>query len=350
MRLPMAGEAIDAAIGERMVDEALAAGLNYFDTAYMYHGGESEKFAGAALARHPRDSFMLASKMPLWMAKDAADMERIFAEQLERCRTPYFDFYLVHAMSADKAQKFRDWRVGEFLDRKKAEGKIRHAGCSFHDTPEALREVLTLYPWEFTQIQLNYLDWNLYRSREQYEALVAAGIPVIVMEPVRGGALANLTPEAVAVFRRHAPEASPASWAMRFAASLPGVVCVLSGMSSLAQMRDNLRTFSPLKPLADVERAALEEALAAYRKGLAVPCTACRYCQPCPAGVEIPTVFGHYNQYKASGNQGAFKAHYQSLPEKGRAEACVACGQCVAVCPQHIDVPARLREIAAAAA
>ena len=274
---------MDRATARMMVDRAMAAGCNYFDTAYMYHNGESEMFAAEALKKYPRDSYCLTTKMPTIMLKQEEDLERIFQEQLRRTQAGYFDFYLMHWLNADHWKIAEKLKLYDFMKKKQAEGKIRRIGFSYHGEPEVLEKIAKAYPWDVAQIQLNYLDWDLCRSREQYEVLTKLGIPVLVMEPLKGGTLAKLTPEAKAIFEKADPEASAASWGLRYVASLPNVLCVLSGMSAPDQMADNLKTFSPFKPLTDAERKTIAEALAAYRKSGAVPCTACRYCAPCPA-------------------------------------------------------------------
>ncbi len=348
MRLPtVAGEPkIDIATVKTMVARAMEAGCNYFDTAYMYHGGESERCMGEVLKAYPRDSFYLTDKMPVWFAKEEPDVERIFKEQLERCQVEYFDFYLVHSLNAANWSNAKRLKAYEFLSKMKQEGKIRRLGFSFHDTPEVLKEIIKAHPWDFVQIQLNYLDWELYRSKEQYEIATEAGVPVVVMEPLRGGVLASLSPEAMMILKDADPDASAASWAFRYVASLPNVLCILSGMSKPEHLEDNIRTFSQIKPLSEAERETLNLALLAYRKKLAVPCTACRYCLPCPQNIEIPRIFGIYNQYKLSGSKWQFNGAYRMLPEKARADACIACGNCVKHCPQKINVPEMMKKIA----
>lgn len=349
MRLPQLspdGPEIDYGTVKQMIDRAMKAGCNYFDTAYMYHDGRSERCLGDLLKAYPRDSYYLTDKMPVWFARDAAGIERIFREQLERCRTDYFDFYMLHSLDSANWELAQKYKACEFLERMKKEGKIRRLGFSFHDSPEVLRKIVDAREWDFAQIQLNYLDWELYRSREQYEILTGAGIPVIVMEPLRGGALAALSPDASDILRKADPHSSNAAWAFRYVASLPNVLCVLSGMTLPEHVEDNIRTFSPLKPLTESERKTLDQALAAYRKRLAVPCTACRYCMPCPAGVEIPKIFGLYNQYKISGNKWLFTNNYNVLPEDAKIASCVNCGKCTKHCPQKIQIPAELRKIA----
>ena len=349
MRLPQISPdnpAVDDATVQKMVDRAMKGGCNYFDTAYMYHDGESERCLGRLLKAYPRDSYYLTDKMPAWFAKNSGDIERIFKEQLARCGTDYFDFYMLHALDANNWALSEKFKAYEFLERMKKEGKIRKLGFSFHDSPEVLQKIVDARQWDFAQIQLNYLDWELYRSREQYEILTKAGIPVIVMEPLRGGSLATLSPDAVAILKKAAPDASAAAWGLRYVASLPNVLCVLSGMSLPEHMEDNIKTFSPLAPLTAVERETLDLAVKEYRKHLAVPCTACRYCMPCPVGVEIPKIFGLYNQYKISGNKWVFSNNYHVIPEDSRASACVNCGACKKHCPQKIDIPAFMKQIA----
>ena len=349
MRLPTVSPdapEIDYATAKKMIAEAMAAGCNYFDTAYMYHRGLSEKCLGTLLKDYPRDSYYLADKMPVWFARNPADMERIFQEQLDRCNTSYFDFYMLHSLGTDNWKTACSLKAYEFLAEKKKEGKIRKLGFSFHDTPELLKKIVKAHEWDFVQLQLNYLDWELYRSREQYEIATDAGIPVVVMEPLRGGSLATLSPDAVSILRKAEPGLSTASWAFRYLAGLPNVLCILSGMTRPEHVTDNIRTFTPVRTLSESDRKALDEALSVYRKQLAVPCTACKYCLPCPVGVEIPKIFGLYNQYRISGNKWLFSNNYNAISEESRADACVNCGKCVKQCPQHIRIPAELKKIA----
>ena len=346
-RLKRQGPEIDTAETERMFRRALEAGVNYFDTAYFYHSGLSEKCVAAVLGKFPRDSFYLADKMPVRALRKAEDVERIWNEQLAKCKVDYFDFYLLHNLNRDRWEDVKKFKVWEFLRERQKEGKIRKLGFSFHDEPEVLETIAAAHDWDFAQIQLNYLDWTLYRSKEQYEILTKRGIPVVVMEPLRGGALANLNDEATKVFKAADPNASPASWAFRFAGSLPNVICILSGMTKMEHLEENIRTFTDFKALDDRERAVIESALAAYRKTGAIPCTACRYCTPCPVGVAIPRIFGLYNHAKTTGNYMQFRMIYDKMPEDERASACVQCGACLKKCPQKINIPAELEKIEA---
>lgn len=252
MRLPLlAGSetAIDVAAAEAEIDAAYKGGITYFDTAWPYHAGQSETVIGAALKKYPRESFYLADKMPAWALETGADCEKIFSAQLEKCQVDYFDFYLLHAVQDANWDKYESLRVYDFLRQKKAEGKLRRLGFSFHGSVENLKKVLAAHEWDFVQIQLNYLDWELQNAAEQYRLITEAGLQCVIMEPVRGGALADLCPEANSLLQAAAPGRSVASWAIRYAASLPGVLCVLSGMSDQRQLEDNLSTMSPFAPV-----------------------------------------------------------------------------------------------------
>jgi predicted aldo/keto reductase-like oxidoreductase len=317
----------------------------------MYHEGKSEIFAGQALSRHERSSFNLASKMPLMVLKTEADVERIFTEQLEKCRTEYFDFYLLHNINEAHLRIAESCRVYEQLREKQRQGLIRRLGFSFHDRPGLLGRVVQKYDWDFAQIQLNYLDWELQNAGEQYEILTQAGIPVNIMEPVRGGTLARLCDESIRIFKEADPDASAASWAIRYGASLPEVQVVLSGMSSMDQVRDNIRTMSPFRPLTPDEYRVIDRALASYREAASVPCTSCRYCMDCPAGVEIPKNLAVYNNYQTSlankhpMEKFLFEMEYRILGEEQQASRCVSCKQCMERCPQRIDIPHWLEEV-----
>lgn len=346
MRLPQKNGKVDYSTAEAMVAKAMKAGCNYFDTAYMYHNGESEKFVGQALSKYPRDSYFLVSKMPIIMMNSEADNTRIFNEQLARTRAGYFDFYFLHWLNETHWEKAQKLKTLEFMKKMQSEGKIRRLGFSFHGEPETLKKIAEAYPWDLVQIQLNYLDWELCRSGEQYEVLTKLGIPVSIMEPLKGGTLVSLTPDAKKVFEQANPDVSIASWGLRYAASLPNVQVVLSGMSAPDQLEDNLKTFSPFKPLTDAERQTVAEALAAYRKSGAVPCTACKYCSPCPTGVNIPRNLALHNQVKGGLPLFHAKLVYDAMSEDERASNCVHCGVCRKKCPQQINIPQLMAEIA----
>jgi predicted aldo/keto reductase-like oxidoreductase len=353
MRLPLkaGSREIDKALALDMVDYAKNRGVNYFDTAYMYHEGNSELFAGEALSRYARGSYNLATKMPLAMLKTGEDVERIFQEQLQKCRVDYFDYYLLHNINRGHLKVVEDFKVYEQLREKQRQGKIRRLGFSFHDSPEILAKVAGNYDWDFAQIQLNYLDWDQQNAKEQYEILEAKGIPVNVMEPVRGGSLADMGVQAEAVFKAADPKASIPSWALRFAASLPGVQVVLSGMSAMEHVEDNVATMENFRPLSDAEREVITKAVLAYRTAGAVPCTGCRYCMDCPQGVDIPRNLASYNSYlfkkerNLPGYNFGFNMEYGGMGEEKQAHNCVACRQCEEKCPQHIEISLQMELI-----
>ena len=348
MRLPKLyddKQDIDEILAQKMIDYAIENGINYFDTAYPYHEGMSETFIGKALKKYPRESFHLTTKMPVWLVQNEDDTERIFNEQLEKCQVDYFDFYLMHNLNEEHFENAEKHHVYDFLKQKKAEGKIRHLGFSFHDSVELLESIVKTHKWDFAQIQLNYLDWDLQNAKRQYEILSENNLPVIVMEPVRGGALATLSESAIAILKSENPDASPASWAIRYAASFPNVLTVLSGMSNFEQVKDNIQTISDFEPLSEKEREVLQKALTAYRASGTIPCTGCRYCMDCPAGVDIPKVFSAYNQYCISKNANVLKITYQILGEEKQEHHCVNCKKCVPKCPQKIDIPKHMIEI-----
>ncbi len=348
MRLPVTNpktQEIDEELAVKMIDEAICGGVNYFDTAYCYHEGLSESFAGRALSRYPRDSYYLASKMPSWLVNAPEDVERIFQEQLKRCRTEYFDFYLVHNITENKLERIETLKIHEYLMEMKRQGKIRRLGFSFHDRPEVLRDTVNRYEWEFAQIQLNYLDWEHQQAREQYQILTDAGLPVIVMEPLRGGALVSLCQEALLILHETNPNVSPAGWGLRFVASLPNVLTILSGMSTLEQVQDNIKTLSNFQPLSETEQETLQRALDAYRKASPVPCTACRYCMDCPYGVDIPKTLAIYNHYLFKKASFSFLQECTILGADKLPTHCIGCGKCAKICPQKIEIPRLMKEI-----
>ncbi len=351
MRLPTGADgAIDERLALEMIDAAYRGGVNYYDSAYLYHGGASESFLGRALASYPRESFHLATKLPMWSLQSAEEALAIFEKQLARCQTGYFDFYLFHALNAAHFETIKRLGLYELFRQKQREGAIRHLGFSFHDKPEVLETIAGAYSWDFAQIQLNYLDWDTGEAKLCYETLESRGIPCVVMEPVRGSRLANLGPEANAVLEAAAPGRSIASWAMRFVGALPNVACVLSGMSTLPQVEDNLATFGRLEPLTEAEKEALAKAVAIFREVSVVPCTACRYCMPCPQGVDVPGVLALYNACAFDGDGFNLRQKYKAFPEEGRASHCVACGKCEEVCPQHLAIVKTLRRVESLAA
>ncbi len=329
---------------KKLFDQAMAAGVNYFDTAYFYHQGLSETAVAKVLNTYPRESYLLADKMPVRLLKTEADVERIWEEQLAKTQAGYFDVYLLHSLDRGLWEHAKNLKVYEFLKQKQAEGKIRKLGFSFHDTPEVLEEIASAKPWDIALIQINYLDWSAYRSQEQYEILTKYNIPILVMEPLRGGRLANLPPAAAEVFTNTDPNVSVASWAMRYVGSLPNVVCVLSGMSCAEHLEDNIKTFTNFKPLTEADYKVVNTALAIYLNAGMIACTDCHYCMPCMAEVNIAKIFALYNEHRG-GDKAAFQAAYEELPEEERADSCVECDACLKKCPQRLKIPELLKFI-----
>lgn len=360
MRLPKvedaSGERIDLGQVERMVDAFLDAGLTYFDTAYVYHDGQSECVARKALVeRHPREAFTLATKLPAWKLEKPEDMQRIFDEQLERTGAGFFDYYLLHNVADEHIGVYERMGAWEWAQRLRDKGLIRHLGFSFHDTADVLDRLLTEHPEvEFVQLQINYLDWDhdVVQSGACYEVAERHGVPVVVMEPVKGGTLAKLPEDVAAPLTALDASASQASWALRFAASLSQVKMVLSGMSTEAQMADNLATLAPsaFKPLTQEERDALHEVVSRYTSVETVGCTACRYCTPgCPQGIDIPAIISCVNNRRRYRDGRSEMAYQRALTAgSARASACVACGQCESACPQHLPIIEVLKEAAEA--
>lgn len=347
MRLPKLYENkddIDYKEAERLIDEAYKAGVNYFDTAYVYHDGDSESFAGKALSKYPRESYCLATKLPAWVMKEKnKTAEEIFSEQLKNCRTDYFDFYLFHSVKREIWGTYEE--CYEQIAKKKEEGKIKHLGFSYHGDLEFFKELVDMHPWDFVQLQINYYDWESSDAKSFYEVLEERGIPCIVMEPVRGGSLHTLNPEARAVFDELG-SASYASYALRFVSQLKNVLVVLSGMSDEAQVLDNLKTFDECKPLSKEEEDAVNKANVLFRKNFAVPCTSCRYCvTDCPSGVDIPACFKAYNEYNKTRKPSDLKREYALIPEDARAESCINCRGCIEHCPQGIKIPDKLKKL-----
>ena len=361
MRMPLTDPNNDAAVDieqmKQMVDLFMSKGFTYFDTAIMYNGFASQRVAKEALVdRYPRDSFTLATKLHNGFFNSSEEMEKVFRDQLEQTGAGYFDYYLLHGIEAESYPKYEQFDCFNWLLDKKAKGLVKHAGFSFHDTAEVLDKILTEHPeMEFVQIQLNYLDWESewIQSRKVYETAVKHGKPVIVMEPVKGGTLASLPPEAEQLLKGREPELSLPSWAIRFAASQENVMVVLSGMSSTEQMADNLSYMENFKPLTDEEQALLGRVADIINGKIAVPCTGCSYCvEGCPMQIPIPKYFSLYNEdmrenLEEKGWTVNFTNYDNLAKQFARARDCVACGQCEGICPQHLPIIERLKDVSA---
>ena len=357
MRLPKLadGKTIDVAQTAEMVDRFLAAGGTYFDTAYVYDNGGSEAAARKALVeRHPRESFTLCTKLNAWLqCHDEASAKQQFYTSLERTGAGYFDYYLLHALQTNNYRKYDEYHIWDFVAELKAKGLVRHYGFSFHASPELLDQLLTAHPEvDFIQLQINYADWENpeVASRANYEVARRHGKSIVVMEPVKGGSLANPPEPVQRVLRAANPEASFASWAIRYAASLDGIMTVLSGMSNVAQMEDNLATMRHFKPLDENEQRVIRSAQAALAGVDAIPCTACHYCtEGCPMQIPIPEIFAAKNLLTAGGRKEEAEAAYRAATAgRGGAADCVACGQCEGACPQRLPIVDLLRKCALA--
>lgn len=386
MRWPMTqnpageGEIIDQDAVNRLVDYAIAHGINYFDTAPPYVRGLSEEATGIALSRHPRDSYFLATKMSNHhlartglKGKELYDASvAMYRNSLEKLKTDYLDYYLLHNLGGETGlpflmQRFFDSGVLDFLVKEREAGRIRNLGFSYHGDVKVFDYMLSLHDeihWDFVQIQLNYVDYRHasgmnFNAEYLYSELEKRNIPAVIMEPLLGGRLASLTDHLNAQLKQREPEESIASWAFRFSGSFPGVLTVLSGMTYMEHLQDNIRTYSPLRPLSDEEFDMLEETAVEMISYPSVPCTACEYCMPCPYGINIPGIFAHYNKCINEGNipasrqsknyseaRRAFLVGYdRSVPKLRQADHCIGCNQCAPHCPQSIDIPAQLHRI-----
>ena len=349
MRLPLMEDGtVDEGKVKEMVAYAMEHGVNYFDTAWPYHGGESEKVIGRILAEYDRDSFYLATKYPGHQISKSYDPAAIFEEQLKKCGVDYFDFYLLHNVYENSIATYLDpqWGIIDYFKEQKKLGRIKYLGFSCHANMPGMVGFLDACgeDMEFCQIQLNYLDWTLQEAKEKYELLTQRNISVWVMEPVRGGRLANLSEEEEAKLKADRPDESTAAWCFRFLQELPDVKMVLSGMSNMEQVVDNVKTFSDRKPLSKEEGDLLQEIAEGMKDS--IPCTACRYCcDGCPKGLDIPALLADYNEarFQPTINIGM---RIESLPEEKRPSACIGCGKCTAVCPQKIDIPKAMNDFA----
>lgn len=350
MRFPTRPDgSIDEERAAALLNAARDAGVNYFDTAYNYHGGASEPFVGRVIAQWPRKSFYLATKLPVWKCESLEDAKKIFAEQLERLGVEYIDFYLMHSLHQSRYDKAKALGIVDWLWEQKAAGKIRNLGFSFHDHYAALEHILNDQPWDFCQLQYNYLDTD-EKAEEQagdrgYALTETKGVPVIIMEPIKGGTLANLPADATAPLKALRPGASAASWALRWVGSHPNVHVILSGMSAEDQLSDNLATFQKFEPLNEAEQAAVAQTAQVLRNKIRVGCTACRYCMPCPMGVDIPDNFSLWNRLAMFGNTEQVKNAWNRMEEKEKAKNCIRCGKCEAICPQHLPIRQALAQL-----
>lgn len=349
MRFPVDAQGkINEPEAERMIDRAIAAGVNYIDTAYPYHNGDSEPFVGKVLKKYDRGSFYLATKLPCWNVKTLEDVDRLFNEQLSRLQTEYIDFYLMHAMNGELFARMEKLGVVKRLEELKAEGRIRNLGFSFHDSYEAFERIITYRDWDFCQIQLNYMDTKDGPGMRGYELAEKLDIPLVIMEPIKGGSLACFAEDIMEVFRTMDKDASIASFALRWVGSLPNVKVILSGMSAMDQVEDNLATFEKFRPLSEQEKETIESVVTLINSRVQNGCTGCRYCMPCPAGVDIPGNFSAWNTYHMYQNYNVVRWNWENqLGESKQAKNCIQCGKCEQACPQKLSIREDLKKVQA---
>lgn len=335
---------------QRMVDSYMERGFNYFDTAYVYEGSE-EAIRQTLVEKYPRDVYTLADKLPAWKLTCQEDVERIFQESLNRTGVDYFDFYLLHSVEKSHYPTYEKYQCFDFIQEMKKQGKIKYMGFSFHDDADFLDKVLTEHPEiDFVQLQLNYLDWEngVIQSRRNYEVARKHHKPIVVMEPVKGGTLASFSDDIEKIYKDYAPQKSIASWALRYVASLDGVMTILSGMSNAQQMNDNLDTMTHFEKINNEEAKLIKQVTDQVLSYPTIPCTKCRYCTPgCPMHIQIPDLFTAYNSAKMYGENRRYDTYYKdhSTGDYQPAKACIACGQCESVCPQHLEIISLLKEV-----
>lgn len=355
MRLPLLDKndpkSIDMLQFEQMVDAFMEAGNTYFDTAFVYHEGESEVALGKALvARYPRESFTIATKCLAWALPNKEAAQECLDVSLRRLGTDYVDYYLLHNVGGKRTAKFDEYGMWDFAQEQKVAGKIRYVGFSIHDDAECLDRLLTAHPeMDFVQLQVNYLDWDdpKFDAKRLMEVAAAHGKPVIIMEPARGGVLCKLPEDIAGILEEAKPGSTPAEWAYRFCWNLPNVIAVLSGMSTIDQARENLASYRDNKPFDDSERAALEKVMGELRSMASVPCTACGYCiEGCPSHVKIPDIMALLNLEEMTRDREFVKGLYSWQAAEGRASECIRCGACEDMCPQGIGIIEQLERAA----
>jgi len=352
MRLPTVKSGdktvIDEAEAIKMIRYGIDHGVNYIDTAYMYHDGQSELVVGKALADGYREKVFLATKLPVWLVKEYGDFGRLLNEQLEKLNTDHIDFYLLHALNKERWKSMNSLNIMDFMEKARASGKIRYICFSFHDDADTFREIIDAYKWDMCQIQLNILDMNEQATVEGLKYAGSKGIPVVIMEPLKGGKLATgVTPEIEAIWNKAKVKRTPVEWAFRWLYNFPEVAVILSGVSNMQQLEDNIRIFSDAKAncMTGEELALVEEVRKVYLSKTKVPCTGCEYCTPCPQGVSIPRIFNLANTAAMYNDLEGCKNSYKNLIEKQKdAAQCIECAQCEAACPQHIPIIEKLKE------
>lgn len=346
MRFPLdANGKIDENEAEKMIDTAISQGVNYIDTAFPYHGGDSEPFIGRILKKYDRERYYLTTKMPLWNIKTLDEAKAMFEQQMQRLDVTYIDFYLLHALDSEKWDKAVALGIIEYCEQLKEEGRIHNFGFSFHDEYEVFEEILRYRDWDFCQIQYNYVDTYVQAGDAGYALAESLGIPMIIMEPIKGGSLAKLPSDLAAQLKDSDDTRSISSWALRFVASKPNVKVILSGMSTMEQVLDNLHTFDPYAALSKREQILIDQVATEIKARTKNGCTNCAYCMPCPFGVNIPGNFRLWNEHAKYGDDEAFIQKYSNLKAEEKAEHCQLCGKCETLCPQAISIRDDLKRV-----
>lgn len=349
MRFPTLEDGkIDEILAEKMLDQAMAQGVTYYDTAFPYHNGDSEPFVGRVLNKYDRSSYYLATKLPVWMVETREDAEKIFEDQLKRLDKEYVDFYLLHALDKERFEKVKKLGLIEMCEKFRQEGKIRYLGFSFHDDYEVFEEIINSYDWDFCQIQYNYMDTDVQAGDKGYALAEQKGIPMVIMEPVRGGLLAGFSDDIEEMFRETRPDQSIASWALRWVGSHKNVKVILSGMSTPEQVEDNLKTFDHFEVLSEKEQDTVKRVVDTLKGRVQNDCTGCRYCMPCPSGVDIPGSFRIWNDYHIYQIYSFVQNRWEKeLSADAKPENCVECGACEEQCPQKISIREHLKRVQA---
>ena len=346
MRFPLDKEGkIEEIEAEKMMDLAISSGVNYIDTAYPYHNGFSEPFVGKVLDKYPRDSYYLATKLPMWKVEKKEDVLQIFEEQLKRLNKEYVDFYLLHALNRNYFKKIKDFDIIDIVEDLRKQGKIKYIGFSFHDDYSVFEEIINYHEWDFCQIQFNYMDTDIQAGIKGYELAKSKNIPVIVMEPIKGGLLAKL-PADISEYLRNRSNLSDSSYALRYVASFDNIKIILSGMSTLEHVKDNLDTFINYQPLTDEENERINGVIEKLNARINNGCTGCKYCMPCPKGVNIPGIFSAWNEYGMYQNKNSFIRNIEYFKSKDAfANMCVECGLCEKACPQKLSIREDLKKV-----
>ena len=346
MRFPTKSGKIDYEQTMKMLEYAYSHGVNHFDTAYPYHDGESETLLGTFLKKLPRDSFTVSTKLPIWKVKKYEDFENFLDEQLAKLQVDYLDFYLLHALNKERWEIALKHNVFKFFETIKAKGKVKYIGFSYHDDKETYQKIGTSYDWDFCLQQINYIDYKKQQGIEGYELMAKRNIPVWVMEPLKGGNLTTLAPDIMNEFQKVHPDDSSAKWAFRWVHTLPGVKLILSGMSTLEQVVENIKIFEAIEPLNKEELTTIDKVRNMINNRIKVACTACNYCMPCPNKVNIPRNFKIYNDAYMFNNLASGKYSYNNfLQEEEKSLNCIECQECLLKCPQKLNIPVLLQEV-----